>query len=768
MDRRISHIKILLIFYLISSCSKAQDPVVFEGLIPLPKEQKVGKGHFLFSQNTSIKYHPDLKKTVAYFNKLVEKGIGKSLEIQTSKNSNFVSFEIDTTITNIEGYQLTISEKEVLIHSKDPKGSFYAIQTLRQLFPPCFENNSCNTPLQLPVISISDAPRFSYRGMHLDVGRHLFSVKEIKQYIEILSLLKFNTFHWHLTEDQGWRIEIKKYPKLTQVGAYRKETLVGHYNDQPHQFDGKKYGGFYTQEEVKEIVAFAQERNVTIIPEIEMPGHSKAAIAAYPELGCGDKNIEVATKWGVFEDVYCPTEKTFTFLQDVLDEVMELFPSEYIHIGGDETPKVQWKTNKYCQNLIQKEGLKDEFGLQSYFIKRIEKYLNSKGRKIIGWDEILEGGLAPNAVVMSWRGTEGAISAVKEKHQAILTPSSHCYFDYYQSDRTDEPLAIGGYLPLEKVYSFEPIPDGISKEEATYIIGAQGNVWTEYMKTFDKVTYMAFPRAIALSEVVWSPAETKNYSDFVNRLVPFQKRLDMLGIHYANHLYEINGDIDVTNHNVKYSLETFFKDKTIRYTLDGTDPIGTSLVYNQPILIDKNYMLKAKVFQGKEPLGALFTQNFLMHKAIGAAVTIDTEPHPSFNAGGKEALINGINGSNNRYGDKEWLGFWGDDLEITLDLTQVSEIHAIKTRFYNANGQWIYAPKKVEVSFSNDNVFYSSRIYKELDVRFLEGSIVPITIDNNIKCRFIKIKVKNYGVIPEGLQGAGNKAWTFIDEIIVE
>ena len=324
-----------------------------------------------------------------------------------------------------------------------------------------------------------------------------------------------NTFHWHLTEDQGWRIEIKKYPKLQEIAAFRKETLIGHYNDQPHQFDGKPYGGFYTQEQIKEVVAYAKTRQVTIIPEIEMPGHSQAAIAAYPELGCSGEQVEVATKWGVFDEVYCPKESTFKFLEDVIDEVVALFPGKYIHIGGDEAPKTNWKNCEYCQKLIKKEGLKDEHGLQSYFIARMEKYINTKGKQIIGWDEILEGGLAPNATVMSWRGTSGAVQAAKEGHDVILTPGSHCYFDHYQSENENEPLAIGGFLPLEKVYHFNPIPEGLTDKEATYVLGAQGNVWTEYMQTEKQVEYMAFPRAVALSEVLWSSPEHKNYSDFI-------------------------------------------------------------------------------------------------------------------------------------------------------------------------------------------------------------------------------------------------------------
>ncbi len=416
--------------------------------------------------------------------------------------------------------------------------------------------------------------------MHLDVSRHMYPVEFIKKYIDALAMLKMNTFHWHLTDDQGWRIEIKKYPKLQEVAAYRKETLIGHYSNQPHQFDGKKYGGYYTQEEVKDIVAYAQKRFITVIPEIEMPGHSQAAIAAYPELGCSGEQVEVATKWGVFEDIYCPKEETFKFLENVLDEVVALFPSEYIHIGGDEAPKTQWKNSSESQALIKSEGLKDEHELQNYFITRMEKYLNSKGKQIIGWDEILEGGLAPNATVMSWRGTNGAVEAAKSGHNVVMTPTSHCYFDYYQSDNDDEPTAIGGYLPLEKVYGFNPIPEELNSEEAKYILGAQGNIWTEYMPTSEQAEYMAFPRILAMSEVVWTNAENKNYEDFVSRVENFHKRLDVLDINYANHLFEINGEMISVNSKSFYKLETLTEGKDIRYTLDGNEPtIASEISY---------------------------------------------------------------------------------------------------------------------------------------------------------------------------------------------
>jgi hexosaminidase len=430
-----------------------------------------------------------------------------------------------------EAYRLRIESDRVTLDAGAPVGIFYGLQTLRQLLPPEVERAWGEAPLTLPNVSIQDEPRFAYRGMHLDVGRHLFPVEFVKRYIDLLALYKMNVFHWHLTEDQGWRIEILKYPKLTEVGAYRQETILER-NFDPYIGDGVPYGGFYTQEEVREVVAYAAERHITVIPEIEMPGHSVAALAAYPELGCTPGPFEVSTVWGVKDDIYCPSEETFAFLEDVLTEVMELFPGPYIHIGGDEAPKTAWEESALAQEVIRREGLADEHELQSYFVRRIEGFLNEHGRRLVGWDEILEGGLAPQATVMSWRGMDGGIEAARQGHDVIMTPTSHAYFDYYQGERALEPLAIGGFLPLEKVYSLEPVPAELSSAEALHILGAQGNVWTEYIKTADHVEYMAFPRMLAMSEVVWSPAEVRDWSSFTWRLGSQLRRLDFLGVNY--------------------------------------------------------------------------------------------------------------------------------------------------------------------------------------------------------------------------------------------
>jgi len=471
-------------------------------IIPKPQEMELLKGTFAFDENTTVYADTSFHVAVNFLRNYIQKGAEMALSDATKEKAQ-ITFEVDLALP-AEGYTMDISEEKIEIKAADASGAFYAVQTLRQLLPSELEQAKAGTnqSISISAARIVDAPKFRYRGMHLDVGRHFFEKEFIKEYIAHLSMLKMNYFHWHLTEDQGWRIEIKKYPKLTTHAAYREETLMGHYNASPQEFDGKRYGGFYTQEDIKEVVAFAEAHHVTIIPEIEMPGHAQAAISAYPELGCTGEAIPVATKWGVFENIYCPNQKTFGFLKDVLTEVIDLFPGEYIHIGGDEAPKKQWQECAHCQKLIKELNLKDEHGLQSYFIKEMEAYVNSKGKKIIGWDEILEGGLAPNATVMSWRGIEGAVQAAKEGHDVILTPTSHAYFDYYQADLEDEPLAIGGFLPLKKVYGFDPIPSELTEKETQFVLGAQGNVWTEYMPTTDQVEYMAFPRMLAMSEVV--------------------------------------------------------------------------------------------------------------------------------------------------------------------------------------------------------------------------------------------------------------------------
>ena len=499
-------------------------------IIPQPNSLQINKGSFARTSNFLVEQKGgDLSNEVLFFYDMID--------LIPSSNREGVSklvLEIDSNLPIAESYELKISESKIEISGADSHGVFYGLQTLKQIVLQSEDSG-------LQALTIEDAPRFAYRGMHLDVGRHFFDVDYIKTYLDLIASHKMNRFHWHLTEDQGWRIEIKKYPKLTEVAAFRKETIMGRWSSRSTRnpsYDQKPYGGYYTQDEVREIVQYAADLHITVIPEIEMPGHALAAISAYPSLGNTEEQYEVATRWGVFPQIYAPKEETFQFLQDVLTEVMALFPSEYIHIGGDEAPKKQWEESDFAQDLIREKGLADEHELQSYFIKRIEDFLNKNGRSIIGWDEILEGGVAPNATVMSWRGISGGIAAAKAGHQVIMTPTDACYFDYYQAEPTEyEPLAIGGFLPVEFVYNYEPVPNVLSPKEEKYILGAQGNLWSEYIKTPEQANYMVLPRMTALSEVVWSSKEARDYQSFVKRLQIFQEIYRDLGVNYAQHLF---------------------------------------------------------------------------------------------------------------------------------------------------------------------------------------------------------------------------------------
>ncbi|SUZ77224.1 uncharacterized protein METZ01_LOCUS30078 [marine metagenome] len=517
-----------------SACSTPRNPSV----IPQPVQMEVGRGGFDLDADTRIVLsnptNLEVQQLTESWARPIRATSGFNLLLVDTPDdapSNMITLRLSQDAPHpVEGYRLNVTSDAVTVEAKTPAGLFYGLQTLTQLL---FGDHTSGW--SVPVVQIVDAPRFAYRGMHLDVGRHFFPVAFVKKYIDLLAMYKMNKFHWHLTEDQGWRIEIKKYPKLTEIGAYRQETVMGknfERFDRPYVGDGKPHGGFYTQDEVREVVAYARARYIDVIPEIEMPGHATAALAAYPEFACTDGPFDVPTTWGIFEDVFCPKEETFQFLEDVLTEVIALFPSQYIHIGGDEVPKVRWQESEVAQEVISREGLADEDELQSYFIKRIESFLQAQGRRLIGWDEILEGGLAPDATVMSWRGMEGGIEAARQGHDVIMTPTSHCYFDYYQADPEQEPLAIRGLTPLEKVYSFEPVPEMLSAEDAEHILGAQGNVWTEYMATTDYVEYMVFPRMLALSEVVWSPPDLRNWEGFVQRLPDHLRHLDALGVNY--------------------------------------------------------------------------------------------------------------------------------------------------------------------------------------------------------------------------------------------
>jgi len=522
---------IFLLTTLILTACKEEPNMNNLGLIPLPSKIEIASGKTLIDNKWSINHnnaHIDLDD----LKELLTQSLNNH-NITLNKNSNkIISLIIKTDDDlNDEDYIININKDKILIIANSPNGIFYGIQTFKQLLD---SSDGSKDGLLLLNMNIVDQPRFKWRGMHLDVGRHFFDITFIKKYINYIAMHKMNIFHWHLTEDQGWRVEIDAYPKLTKIGAYRDETLIGSYFDKPHKFDGIKYGGFYTKKEIQEVIEYARKRYVTIVPEIEMPGHSLAALAAYPELSCTNQKHTVAKIWGVHKEVFCAgKESTFNFLETVLTEVAEMFPGPFIHIGGDEAPKDRWKKHDLDQKLIINKNLKDEQGLQSYFIKRIENILSKLDKRLIGWDEILEGGLAPDAIVQSWRGMDGGIVAANANHEVIMSPTSHAYFDYYQSEAKDkEPLAIGGYLSLEKVYQFEPVPDNIEHDKIKYILGGQGNVWTEYINTPEKVEYMAIPRMCAMAEVLWSKKSDRDFANFKERMKWQYKRLDDMKANY--------------------------------------------------------------------------------------------------------------------------------------------------------------------------------------------------------------------------------------------
>jgi len=554
MKQKISGILILLTCCLLWSCQPPKTFTLKEiSLIPQVRKMTLGTSSFKFGESTGLTVQNKDQQAVAeQFSSLFAKSAGWKLKITSggAAGANQVFFKTDETLGD-EGYTLDVTTDRIEIKAAKPAGFFYAAQTLRQLLPPEIEASQKQENIEwiVPVLSISDSPAFKWRGYMLDVSRHFFTKAEVIQMIDYLSVHKINTLHLHLLDDQGWRIEIKKYPKLTQVGAWRVDREDKPWNSRPKQAAGEKAtnGGFYTQADIKEMVAYAQTKFITIIPEIEMPAHVTAALAAYPQYSCsgGPFTVLPGGVWPV-TDIYCAgNDSTFLFLQDVLSEVIELFPSKYIHIGGDEATKTEWDKCPKCKKRIKTEGLKNSGELQSYFIKRIEKFINSKERVLLGWDEILEGGLPPKATVMSWRGTQGGIDAAKQGHDVVMTPGQPCYFDHYQGPKNDEPLAIGGFNPLNKVYEFDPIPRELDAEAAKHILGAQANLWTEYVPNIKHAQYMTFPRIAAMAEALWSPKEVKNWDDFYRRIQTFTKRYDIMGINYAKSAFKGDSKTEV-------------------------------------------------------------------------------------------------------------------------------------------------------------------------------------------------------------------------------
>lgn len=741
-------------------------------VIPLPNEITEMEGEpFLFGTSTCIVY-PEGNKKMQQNADFLANYFAAALNIKPSVSSSedkgqHIVLKLGLENKNPEAYRLEVTKDAITITGASEAGVFYGIQTLRKATP--ISNNN----VSYPATVINDQPRFGYRGMHLDVGRHFFPADFIKKYIDILALHNLNRFHWHLTEDQGWRIEIKKYPKLTEIGSKRSETVIGRNTG---KYDGKPHKGFYTQEEVKDIVKYAAARYITIIPEIDLPGHMLAALAAYPELGCTGGPYEVEKMWGVFDDVLCPgKEETFTFLEDVLTEVMALFPSEYIHIGGDECPKVRWEKCPKCQAKIKALGLKDdakhkkEFYLQSYVTERIENFLNDHGRQIIGWDEILEGKLAPNATVMSWRGIAGGIEAAKMGHDVIMTPNSHMYFDHYQArDTENEPLAIGGFTPLEKVYAYEPIPSELEEDEKRFILGLQANLWTEYIPTSEHAEYMLLPRLAALCEVQWTAPSHKKYANFIERLPRLLAWYDKLACNYATHVYDIQADFnpDFDKNKLDVTLSTI-DSAAIYYTLDGSEPSSKATRYEGTFGIAEESELKAITIRSNGKNSKMLHEKIQVSKSSFKPITLLTKPTARFTYDGAPMLADGLHGGEN-YNSGRWMGFQQEPLEAVIDLLEATEISQLAIRTNVKTGDWVFDAQAIKIESSEDNTSY--KIVKEETINDKHTTHWQNIESHNVQfapvlARYFKITVYPVSPIPAWHGAKGKKGYLFVDEI---
>ena len=778
---------VLVVALVISSLTHSQ-----VNIIPQPADLKLTEGEFSLTSSSKIVYlNKELLPSATFLQAYISKTYKLSLKLSAgpaSASSIVLSLMPGMTSTDgkqLQSYSLNIKPRSFQLGGTSPEAVFNGVQTIIQLLP------LKNGAIRIPCLEIQDEPRFAYRGLHLDISRHFEPIDFIKIYIDYIALHKMNYFHWHLTDDQGWRIEIKKYPKLTSVGGWRNGTIIGRYPGTGN--DNKKHGGFYTQEQVKEIVKYAADRYITVVPEIEMPGHGSAAIAAYPSLSCfpeeptikyfpkdckwgGDSTgKQVQQTWGVFSDVFCAgKDETFKFLQDVIDEIIPLFPGKYIHVGGDECPKDNWKRCPTCQKRMKDHHLKDEHELQSYFIQRMEKYINGKGKTIIGWDEILEGGLAPNAIVMSWRGEDGGIQAAKENHAVIMTPGNPVYFDHTQSENEDS-VTIGGFNPIEKVYAYEPIPAALNEQQGKFILGAQANVWCEYITNPRKVDYMLFPRLAALSEILWSPKEKKSWTDFEKRLQTQFKRYDLWKVNYSKAYFDLKATVTPTDNfdGVLWKLET--KDpsaeiKTVTHFAGRPYELkfNEGVKYSSPILVKSTQLVAAISMINGKAVSNPVSATILFNKATGKKITLTNEASKNYPGDGAFTLVNGIQNTMGRGRSKEFLGFNGGDCEAVIDLGKDEKISNVIVHTFRQRGGWIYQPLTVEVFLSGDGKNFSSIGLTDDFIETKGGNgIMKVEFATIAPARFVKVVVKNWGEIPAGNPGAGNKAWLFVDEIEV-
>ena len=771
--RKISKLLMSVLFAgALMACGKTTTGEANYQIIPLPQEISNVEGQpFMLTSATKVVYpegNEMMKRNAEFLSEYLHISMGIVLEAtSTATDDKQIELALGLENDNKEAYRLEVTENKVIITGATEAGVFYGIQTLRKAVP------LGDAIASLAAVTINDAPRFGYRGVMLDVARHYQPVAFVKKFIDLLAMHNINRFHWHLTEDQGWRIEIKQYPKLTELGSMRKETVIG--NNSP-EYDGKPHGGFYTQDEIREIVAYAQERYVTTIPEIDLPGHMMAALTGYPEFGCTGGPYEVATSWGVFDEVLCAgNEGTYTFLENILTEVMEMFPAEYIHIGGDEVPKVRWEECPKCQAKIKELGIKGddkhtkEHYLQSYLTARIERFLNDNGRRIIGWDEILEGELAPNATVMSWQGMGGGIQAAQMGHDVIMTPNTYVYFDYYQTANTeDEPTAIGGFLPLEKVYSFEPAPESLTPEQRGHILGAQANLWTEYIPTPEQAEYMLLPRLAALSEVAWSQPEKKDYYNFLTRLPQLTDLYSKAGYNFATHVYDVQAKLEPNFQTNALDVEfSTLADSPIYYTLDGSEPTKSSNEYVGKFTVKEDAKIKAAAFANGKLSSKIFSEEIKMSKSSYKPITMLSTAARGYSFNGAPLLVDGLYGSSN-YKTGRWIGFQGADLVVVIDMLQPTEITEVKFNTNVVTGDWIFDAEEVIVETSNDNETFET-IVSEKGLNVKEDHWQDVVnhefIFDATTARYFKVTIKSLSEMPEWHAGKGRGAYVFVDEI---
>lgn len=754
-----------------TSCNLHTETADYQ-VIPLPKQICLNGGKpFVIHNTTQITYPTDqteLKNEANLLAGYIDDIMGYRPEVKATEKDQkgAINLRLETIENdNEEAYQIIVNDKFIKIISSNTSGIFYGIQTLRKSLPVNWRIRSA----EMPAGTITDWPRFGYRGMHLDVSRHFFPLDSLKVYLDVMALHNLNRFHIHLTDDQGWRFEVKKYPKLTEIGAWRDGTLIG----KTMAFDTIRHGGYYTQEELKGLVKYAADRHITIIPEIDLPGHQLAALAAYPELGCTGGPYEVWKQWGVSEDVICAgNEKAMQFLEDVLLEVMEVFPSEYIHIGGDEVPRDRWKECPKCQAKIKELGIKGdqqhsaEDYLQSYVMARMERFVESHGRHVIGWDEILDGELAPNATVMSWRGSSGGYKAAKMHHNVIMTPNDVLYFDYYQSLDTDsEPISIGGYNPVKKVYLYEPIPDGLTEEEQRYILGPQANIWTEYTSTFNLVLYRMIPRIGALAEMQWCLPEQKDYENWVLREYRMTKLYDLYDWNYAKHIFDLEVKITpvVEEGFINVNISKLV-DGDIVYVIDDKAPLR----YTEPLHINSDCTLSCYISRSDGTRGKLIKSEFRFSKASMKPITLKNQPNKQYAYDGAQVLIDGLHGHTN-YRSGRWLGWYGTDLDATIDLNEPTEISQVKFNLNVNMKDWIFNAKSVKVLVSDDGIDFKEIASKDYDMVPADyiPDLYPVELEfEPVTTRYVEVIATPYDC-PKGHTGYGYPAWIFVDEIEV-